>query len=460
MVEFNQEKWNEMREEILKRIKPSPESDRAARKVADEFADALNRMSPSDIEVMLTGSFAKDTYIRADVDFDMFVLFPDKYTIDELQSMAFEWGKKLLDNWEIAYAQHPYIRGTYKGYHIDLVPSYKIKDGMPAIIRSAVDRTQLHTKYVLEHITESQKDDVRILKRFLKRLGIYGAEIKTGGFSGYLCELLILKYGSFYNLIMNARNWKFPVVVDMHGGRSERLLRTLFKGDTFVVTDPVDKKRNVASPVSVDSLSTFVAAAHVFFIAPHADMFFHELELLTQDEIRRKMDERGTSVVLFAFAHPLRAEDILWGEIRKTLKAMENAFDKEGFDCTHQTAEVHDGKCYMLFELVHDHLPTAVMQEGPYVRMGQHVERFIKEEMDNLDIFVKDERVCAVRKRKLCTAHELADAIQKDPLKYGVSKGLREEVSTAKVFFGSDALFEDSRAVFTKHFNRKFYLGL
>ncbi|MEM3364095.1 MAG: CCA tRNA nucleotidyltransferase [Candidatus Micrarchaeia archaeon] len=457
---FTREMWEKMRVQILKEVKPTPEQHAEVRKIADELVDKLNKISPTEIEVMLTGSFAKETYIRSDVDFDIFVLFPEKYTLYDLQTMTFEWAKKFLENWEVAYAQHPYLRGYYKGHHVDVVPSYKLKEGEPVKIKSAVDRTQLHTKYVLSKITEEQKDDVRILKKFLKRLGIYGAEIKTGGFSGYLCELLIMKYGSFYDLIMAARKWQFPVAIDMAGGRSERLLRALFKGDVLIVTDPVDKKRNVASPVSADSLSKFVAAAHVFFLKPAVATFFTEIEIMPISEIRKKAAERGTYFVLFEFPRPEKADDILWGELRKTLTSIEKSFDKEGFDCSHQTAEVHEGKCYMLFELMHEELPNIILQEGPYVRMGEHLEKFIREEMNNFDIFVKDERMCAVRKRKFTTVLQLVADIQARPHHYGVSKGIAKEVSSARVYAGDDSIFQESRKVYTMHLNRKFFLGL
>ncbi len=457
---FSKEVWNRMRTQILKEVRPSPESHAEVRKVADELVEKLNKISPTEIDVMLTGSFAKDTYVRSDVDFDIFILFPEKFTLYDLQTMTFEWAKKFLENWEVAYAQHPYLRGYYKGHHVDVVPSYRIREGEPVRIKSAVDRTQLHTKYVLSVITDAQRDDVRILKKFMKRLGIYGAEIRTGGFSGYLCELLIIKYGSFYDLIMAARNWKFPVAVDVTGGRSERLLHALFKEDTFVITDPVDKKRNVASPVSSDSLSKFVAAAHVFFLNPNAAMFFTEIELLGMKEIRKQVAERGTSFVLFEFPKPKKADDILWGEIRKTLGCIECSFDKEEFNCTHQTAEVHEGKCYMLFELVHDTLPAVTLQAGPYVRMGPHLEKFIQEEMNNVDLFVKDERMWAVRKRKYSSVLQLVEDIRKNPLCHGVSKGIMKEISTANIYTSDDSIFEDSRKVYTMHLNRKFFLGL
>ena len=52
------------------------------------------------------------------------------------------------------------------------------------------------------------RDEVRVLKKFMKGIDTYGAEIKVGGFSGMLCETLILNYGSFEDTIKSASDWK------------------------------------------------------------------------------------------------------------------------------------------------------------------------------------------------------------------------------------------------------------
>ncbi len=456
------QEWLGMRKKILDRIKPTEEEHAQVKAVADELVNSLNQISPDDIVVMLTGSFAKGTYIKGDVDFDIFVLFPSTYSLEELQEKTFDWAKSLLDKWEIAYAQHPYIRGYYKGHKVDIVPSYKIEGDSihDSKIKSAVDRTQLHTRYILSHMTDSQKDDVRILKKFLKRIGVYGAEIKTGGFSGYLCELLVLKYGSFYELIKHSREWKFPVAIDMAGKRSERLLRVLFKDSPFIVTDPVDKKRNVAAPVSADSLARFVAAIHVFFMDPSTDMFFDELVPMEVSEIKTLVKTRGSHIVLMSMPAPDKSPDILWGEIRRTLKNIGISFEIADFRLVHSTAEVENGEIHLLFELENGRLSNVKVHPGPYVRLGQHVERFIKEDANAVDLFVKDERLWAVRKRKIVTAMDLIADVQGDPLKHGVSKGLLEEIKHAKIFENESAISENTRMVFTKHLNRKFYLGL
>ena len=99
-----------------------------------------------------------------------------------------------MDNSEESYAEHPYIRGYYKNYKIEIVPCYKIEKASQKL--SAVDRTPLHTQFIKENLKENQKKEVRLLKQFLIGIDWYGAEADVEGFSGYLCEILILTFKS------------------------------------------------------------------------------------------------------------------------------------------------------------------------------------------------------------------------------------------------------------------------
>ena len=101
--------------------------------------------------------------------------------------------------------------------------------------------------------------DVRLLKRFMQGIGVYGAEIKVGGFSGYLCELLIMKYGSFTQTIRAFAEYNRRVVVDIEGFYANRAneLQLLFP-ESLVIIDPVDKGRNVASAVQPQKLYEFI----------------------------------------------------------------------------------------------------------------------------------------------------------------------------------------------------------
>ena len=126
--------------------------------------------------------------------------------------MGLKFGKNIINeldgSYRIEYAQHPYTRGVVNGIHIDIVPCYEIKSGER--IKSAVDRTPLHVEYLNKNMTKNFSDDVRLLKQLCVANKIYGADSKTQGFSGYVCELLIIKYKKFFNVLKNVVREYFP----------------------------------------------------------------------------------------------------------------------------------------------------------------------------------------------------------------------------------------------------------
>ncbi len=76
----------------------------------------------------------------------------------------------------------------------------------------------------------------------MRGCGVYGSELKTQGFSGYLTELLIIHYGSFENTVKEACFWKPGEKIDL-------MQHSKIKYDEpLVMVDPTDPKRNVAAP--------------------------------------------------------------------------------------------------------------------------------------------------------------------------------------------------------------------
>ena len=200
---------NQIEKKVLEKITPSPEY----KKKIDKLVNEINGLIKQEIKkrnlpvtIELVGSIAKDTYLKDDLDIDFFLKFPTKYQKEKIGENALLIGRTILKNTKESYAEHPYIRGYYKKYKVEIVPCYKIENVSQRL--SAVDRTPLHTKYVKKNLPESKKLDVRLFKQFLKGIGCYGAEAEIEGFSGYLCEILIIKYESFGNLLKNAQKWK------------------------------------------------------------------------------------------------------------------------------------------------------------------------------------------------------------------------------------------------------------
>lgn len=172
--------------------------------------------------------------------------------------------KVLKGTYEIAYAEHPYTRATVEGYALDLVPCYDIKDA--GRIKSAVDRTPHHNRYIFKNLTPMLSSEVRLLKQFSKSIGVYGSDLRVEGFSGYLSELLIIRYRSFVNLFKEAGKWEAgKVFIDLekhHKARPDT--KSKYPGQPLIVIDPVDRNRNVAAALSPANFEKFKESVGAF----------------------------------------------------------------------------------------------------------------------------------------------------------------------------------------------------
>ena len=220
------------------------------------------------------GSVAKDTWLRENPDIDIFMRLPTSIPRKNLGDVALKIAKNAAGSYEQIerFAEHPYLQLMVEDYRVDIVPCY---DAKPGEWQSATDRTPYHTDYIKKHLTASLLGEVRLLKRFMQGTGVYGAEIKVGGFSGYLCELLVLKYGSFIETVQAFAAYSKRVIVDIENFYAERQneLSLLFP-EPLVIIDPVDKGRNVASAVQPEKLYSFVGAARAFLKKPDAAFFY------------------------------------------------------------------------------------------------------------------------------------------------------------------------------------------
>ena len=165
--------------EILEKIRPTQQERDTVNQLVREYTHILEtRIKEKEIhaKVCLTGSMAKDTWISGDKNIDLFLIFSHDYSEKQLKEYGLNMGKLSESDYEIAYAEHPYVRNYVNGYEIDVVPAYQFREG----IRSSVDRTPLHTTYVLTHLQD--KDQVRLLKKFVRSFGVYGSDLKVQGF--------------------------------------------------------------------------------------------------------------------------------------------------------------------------------------------------------------------------------------------------------------------------------------
>ncbi len=323
-------------EEARRLVEPSQEERERVSRIVNAILPLLQRELASrgfaDCEVTLQGSIAKDTWLPENKDIDIFVVFPKTRSaqdFERLVSTVIEIANEHRIEWILKYAQHPYVQLRVEGYEIDVVPCYRIEPGEKPI--TAADRTPLHTRYVMSKLAERPelRGEIRLFKRFLKVLGIYGAEIKVEGFSGYLAEVLIIAYGSFLNLIQDvARSWRpGRAIIDPENHYADKsVLKKIFKDAALIVVDPVDSSRNAAAAVSRESMATLILASKLFLHRPSVSFFKYPECFVSPNVLERRLLP-PTIIIELPYPEKLVPETV-WGEAKRLMRSLWHTLER------------------------------------------------------------------------------------------------------------------------------------
>ncbi len=420
---------------VLKRVKPAKPEVAEERAFARKIIKRLHEAIPHDIGVELVGSIAKDTHLKGDRDVDIFLLFPKGTSREDLVKKGLDYAKKALkpgEKWQVGYAEHPYLKAEIEGYEVELVPCYKIREIMDKA--SSADRSPLHCRYVLEFLTEAECDEVRLLKAFLKRHGVYGAEVRTEGFSGYLCELLIIEFRKFETLLREAAAWGGVPVLDPENHHADKeALRAKFPLASMIAIDPVDPDRNVAAAVSADSLARFMLAARAFIKNPSEEHFImkkEEVGAAGLERLRKKFEARGTRLIALEFKAPEVIEDVLWPQLRKAANNFATRLEEKGFRLFDSGYWSDEKICLMLFEFEVAELPAIQKVLGPDVKHAKACEDFANAHKKALaGPWVEGGRMAAAEPREWRRAVDLVEEITGHPAKYGIPSHIAKAIT-------------------------------
>jgi len=408
---------------VARRITPSrAERDRVHR-LGDQLRARLlaeAERESLETEVRLDGSVAKDTWLRGDADIDIFLRVPTSLSRADLERRCLNVAKRALKDYRIVerFAEHPYVEAHVGRTRVNVVPCYRVERGQ---WRSATDRTPFHTDYVISHLSPTQTSEVRLLKAFLKGTGVYGAEVRVSGFSGMLCETLIMHYGSFTKTLEAAQSWKPLVLIDLehHYKGRESEVPDLFQ-EPLVVIDPVDPGRNLAAAVSRRKLWEFVAAARTFTKKP-AMMFFSapRVKPLSARRFRREMERRDWNIIAIEFGQVDAVVDVLWSQLYRTEKALRNLLRQEGFNVTRSASWSNELDLnVIIFELDRVTLSPVRKHVGPHVARLRASERFLEKHLKGARSisgpWVDDERWAVGQLRESTDAAEFLQAKIRD----------------------------------------------
>lgn len=349
--------------EVLARIAPDPALLARLAEVREHLVrrastEANHRGIPLR-RALVAGSAARGTFLHERFDIDLFLLFPPDLPRDRLESEGLRLAEAILEAPEKHYAEHPYLRGRFEGFTVEAVPGYAIVD--PSHPLTAVDRTPFHQEYLAAHLTPGQVDQVRLTKQFLRSLGVYGSEAKTAGFSGYLVELLIVRFGSFRSLLDAARGWRLPVRLATPGSRP-----SVPDDVAMILDDPVDPHRNVATALSAESLARFLLAAREFQRAPSISAFFPEPAVpLSLAEAKVRVAARGTHVAVVRLPRPSLVDDVLYPQLRKAERSLGTEASRLGFEVLGTSSVAGVSDLWVGIETSSGVLPKVKVQDGP-----------------------------------------------------------------------------------------------
>ncbi|MGC8479878.1 MAG: CCA tRNA nucleotidyltransferase [Candidatus Micrarchaeia archaeon] len=411
--------------QVLKDIKPTKEGYARTISKINMVTSNLKEIVPDNVEIMVTGSVSRGTNIKGNSDIDIFLLFRSGTTKEKLTSLGLSYGKALVknknDSYEIKYAEHPYVRVYLNslGVKADIVPALKIQNLEE--MATSVDRTPLHTKFINEELTEKQKDDVRLLKYFLKGHLIYGAESKTSGFSGYLCELLIYNLGSLKNLFEWSTTLKLPCLLNKGYEIKENEKESIFKkfNSDFVIIDPVDPNRNVAAVLSKESLSRFILASRKFINMPSKEYFtglkFSSIQ--AKNYIDKFIKKTGLDLYLIKFKVPKKSEDIIWPQIKKCSNIISDYLTKNQFEVYFSLQWITDNNGAILL-ISPKQQRNSRLVTGPEITNDKAVSEFMASHKSSMAFIFLNSRIQSLEKAQFRGIKEALYSIKKNKQLY------------------------------------------
>jgi tRNA nucleotidyltransferase (CCA-adding enzyme) len=407
-------------------VTPTRKEEAALRKTADKMLERLQASSKSYGEVrdiQLGGSFAKGTWLPHDVDLDIFIRIADSVGNSRFEQIGLAMGEDAVEGYPHGkkYAQHPYTEATVEGVKVNIVPCYDVK---PGNWKSAADRSLYHVEFVKTKMSEKEKLQVRLLKRFMKSIGVYGAEIEKEGFSGYAAEVLTYSHRSFGE-----------VLGSFAGLRLE-------EGESFSLKDPVDPGRELATAISGESVARMVLASRGFIDAPEL-AYFKKI----RQRVRKSLIGRLYCV---RFEHIPLSEDTLWGELKKSTRQLVRFIESQGFVVIRAAAISNDvDKSAIVLLPMFEELPEISERVGPSVYLAEEVKKFVEKNRDKAELIwvTDDARVRMLQKRRFMKLERLLDQIcRQDIEKVGASRDIVLSIKrTGRVLSGHALLREHAK---------------
>ena len=365
------------------------------------------------VDVVFGGSFAKGTWLPRQGDIDIFVKIKPSVTVEKFEQMGREIGSEALKNFgpKLRYSDHPYVEAFVNKIRVNVVPCYDVQQGK---WQSAADRSPFHTQFIMSHFDDEKRRQVRLLKKFFKSIGIYGAEIATEGFSGYVSEVLLLKYSSFDKVLYSAANdWQNKQIIVAVSDYNSDFVKTF--NSPLIIIDPVDSRRNLGTAISPESVGKFMLAARAFREKPSLQFFKEDRKKYCHYSYRRSnMELLLRNVLVVEFSHESKSPDVIWGQLKRTTNAIAKQLELARFEVLRSsciTDEKNSAALAFLLESIT--LPPYTKKRGPEVFRRDDTTAFLSNTKHKpIARWVdKEMRIAMVVERKATDARKLVKSL-------------------------------------------------
>lgn len=405
--------------QILSKIRESVILSKNVKKLKKQIADEAYLLVENQIKnypeitgLEFGGSYAKDTWLSKEADIDIFIKFKKTVSDEKFTEITKKVGFESLKKYNpyVRYSEHPYVEARIKKTKINVVPCYEVNLGE---WKSSADRSPFHTKHMQKSLTTKMRNEVRILKTFLKVNKIYGAEIAKQGFSGYVSEVLILNFNNFENVIKSIAQIQQGQII----GKTSKVFETV-----IVIIDPIDSNRNLAAAISNENIGKFILLCRAFENKPNLE-FFNQKKL-------KLSKNNWENVLVVKFNFKMRSPDIIWGQIKKATTSLATQLQLGGFNVLRSKAYSDErGKAYLFFLLESTKIPINYSKSGPDFFRVSDCNSFISKNIAKTELmWINDDgKIIALEKRRQNEVVKFMTELLRNNLQTGVPKGLQND---------------------------------
>ena len=387
-----------------------------------------NRIS----RVMVGGSYAKGTWLENDTDIDFFVMIEPNVERMEFEDLGKSIGYCALRKYKpyLRYSEHPYVEGKVDGTRVNIVPCYRVEKNK---WKSAADRSPFHTDFMQDKLNDNLKSQVRVLKKFLKAVGIYGSQIAVSGFSGYVTEVLILKYHSFKGVLQKFSELEPNQIVSLDPADKKMIEKF---ASPIIIIDPIDSNRNLGAAISADCVAKFVLASRQFLKNPSIE-FMRKTDIL-KPKIVKQIE---SNLLILEFKIQERSPDILWGQLKRKLTSISKMLSNSRFEIIKKYCYTDEEKrAVFIFMFQFANLPKITLNRGPEVYLKTETDAYVNKRGGNsIMMWTDGMRIQSIEETKLVSIKEYANEIIKKDIKSGSQTGITSDFKNGySIYLGNE----------------------